>query len=320
MNLPSKIWQNGNLIEWTEAKVHVMAHGLHYGSTVFEGIRAYGTDRGSAIFRLDEHLQRLFDSCKMYRIPVPYSQAEIKTACCQVVLENQFSDAYVRPIVYRDLGGMGLATDDDHPVGVAVGAFEWGPLLGKEALEKGTDICVSSWTRLQSSTNPVMAKAGGHYLTSQLISTEAKLNGYAEGIAVNQHGVVTEGAGSNLFLVKQGKIYTPPLGVSILEGITRDTLMKIAKADGLEVIETNLVRESLYAADELFLCGTAAELTPVVSVDRITINDGKPGPISRQLQTKYKQLVTGQCEDTLGWLTHVSEQCPSDTQPSGVSA
>ena len=221
MNSPSKVWQNGLMVDWADANVHVMAHGLHYGSTIFEGIRAYHTSQGPAVFRLLEHIQRLFDSCKMYRITVPYSQEEIIAACCQVVAANQFSDAYIRPLVYRDLGGMGLVPSDSDPVSVAVGAFEWGPMLGKEALENGADICVSSWTRLQSSTNPVMAKAGGHYLTSQLISMEARINGYTEGIAVNHDGVVTEGAGSNLFLVKGGKIFTPPLGLSILHGLTR---------------------------------------------------------------------------------------------------
>lgn len=310
MNPTDWIWQNGELKKWPDATVHCMAHGLHYGSTVFEGLRSYSTDLGPAIFRLREHIDRLYSSCKIYRIEIPYSRQQIEDACQQVVEENGLTDAYIRPLVYRDFGSMGLVPNAEDPIGVVIGAIEWGPLLGKESLEKGTDICVSSWHRLQSSSTPVMSKAGGHYLTSQLISTEAVRNGYAEGIAVNQSGIVTEGAGANLFIVRNGKIYTPSLGCSILEGITRDTILWMARDENLDVVEADLPRESLYLADEVFLCGTALEVTPVSTIDRITIGSGKPGEITRRLQSKYTEIVRGRAGAKYNWLTY----CKTPTQ------
>lgn len=299
------VWQNGILKKWDQATVHVLAHGLHYGSTVFEGIRCYETPDGPAIFRLKEHITRLVDSCRMYRVKLPCSSEDISAACLEVIRRNDLTNAYIRPIVYCDVSTLGLAPPEDGPVGVAVCAFEWEPLFGKEANEKGSHICVSSWTRLQSSTNPVMAKAGGHYLTSQLIAQEAKLNGYDEGIAVNPAGLITEGAGSNLFLIKDGTLLTPPLGASILAGVTRDSVKRIALDEDNKVVEANLPREALYAADELFLCGTAAELTPVVSVDRISIADGRPGPITRRLQQCYSDAVAGRSPQYESWLARV---------------
>ena len=299
------IWQNGELKNWEDATVHVMAHGLHYGSTVFEGIRSYQTKNGPAIFRLREHIQRLFDSCKVYHMPIPYKLETIEAACCDVVRSNELGNSYVRPIVYCDVDGLGLVPSES-AIGVAIGAIEWGPLLGKEALEKGTHICVSSWSRPQSNSNPMMSKAGGHYLTSQLISREARLNGYNEGIAVNQNGIITEGAGSNLFMVKQGKIYTPPLGCSILAGITRDSVIQMALREGFEIVESNIPREALYTADEVFLCGTAAEITPVASIDRLDVADGKPGPVTRKIQSQFFDLVAGRLPDEFGWLHKVN--------------
>ena len=271
-------------------------------SKAFEPIRQ---TKDQPIFRLDEHLKRLFDSCKMYRIECPFSYDEIKTACCDVIRKNDLQSAYIRPIVYRDAAGLGLAPNSEHPIGASVMAFEWAPLLGAEAIENGSDVCVSSWTRLNSSTNPVLSKAGGHYLSSQLIAMEARSNGFDEGIAVNETGSLTEGAGANVFVLHKGKLLTPGLGISILEGITRDTVFHLSKYLGMELVECEIPRELLYCADELFLCGTAAEVTPIRSLDRIQIGDGKPGPFTRALQKQFYRVVSGELELGQNWLTHV---------------
>ena len=299
-----------------------MAHGLHYGSSVFEGIRCYDTERGPAIFRLTEHLHRLFDSCKMYRMPVPFSLEQFKHACCDIVARNNLSAAYIRPIVFRDAASLGLSPGADHPVSCSVMAFEWGPLHGSTVLENGCDVCISSWKRIKSSSNPVLSKAGGHYLTSQLISMEANNNGYDEGIAVNESGNLTEGAGANVFVLHKGKLLTPGIGQAILEGITRDTVMTIAEQMDVEFIETEIPRERLYAADEMFMCGTAAEIAPIRSVDRIPIADGKPGPVTRRFQAEYKKCVTGQSNWARHWLTYVDLSTPPSAEqklplPSG---
>lgn len=313
------IWQNGRMIPWQDATVHALAHGLHYGSTVFEGMRAYETDQGVAVFRLREHLKRMFDSCKMYRMQIPFSQDELECACCEVVRQNELTNCYIRPLVYRDAGGLGLVPSDHDPVGVMIAAIEWGPLLGADAQQCGADICVSSWRRLQSASNPVSAKAGGHYLTSQLISMEAKRNGYADGIAVNENGMVTEAAGANVFMVKRGKLLTPPLSCSILDGITRHSIIELARHEQLEVVECNLPRESLYTADELFLCGTAVEINPVASLDRMPIGDGKPGPVTRRLQARFGEVVRGRCERNIDWLTFIREARPAVTAHATAS-
>ena len=302
---PKWIWQNGKQVAWAQATTHVMAHALHYGSSVFEGIRAYDTARGPAIFRLREHLERLFDSCKMYRMPLPFSFEEIEEACCAVIRDNELAGAYLRPLVYRDAATLGLSPSPTDPVSVAIMAFEWGPLLGSEALQNGTDVGISSWKRIKSDSNPVFSKAGGHYLTSQLISMEAKSNGFDEGLAVNDSGNLTEAAGANVFVVRKGHLLTPGLGCSILEGITRDTVLQLATRNGLIVNETNIPREMLYSADEVFMCGTAAEVTPIRSVDRIEVGSGKPGPITRLLQKAYREVVTGESVVDPGWLTYV---------------
>ena len=229
---------------------------------------------------------------------------ELTDVCCSVINENKLEGAYVRPIVYRDAASLGLAPGADDPVSVAVMAFEWGPLLGADALEKGSDVCISSWKRIKSASNPVLSKAGGHYLTSQLISMEAKANGYDEGLAVNEDGNLTEGAGANIFVVRKGKVMTPGLGCSILEGITRDTVFHLAKYLNLELVEANIPRELLYCSDEIFMCGTAAEITPIRSVDRLSIGNGKPGPITRALQDQFRQVVDGRSNLGKNWLTY----------------
>ena len=305
-NNPDTIWQNGNLVAWSDATLHVMAHGLHYGSTVFEGIRCYTTDKGPAVFRLNEHIDRLVNSCKMYRIGLPFSHEDLIDACCEVVKANGLTDSYIRPIVYRDAAGLGLSPSVDDPVGVAVIAMEWGPLLGQDAQKYGCDVCVSSWKRISSSTNPVMAKAGGHYLTSQLISMEAKQNGYDEGLAVDDSGNLTEGAGANVFLLRKGKILTPDLGSSILEGITRETVFEIANQFGIECATADIPRECLYSSDEIFMAGTAAEITPIRSVDKISVGNGKPGKVTQLFQKRYQEIVRGKNESTRRWLTSVT--------------
>ena len=301
-NKPAWIWHNGQLVPWAEATVHVMAHGLHYGSSVFEGIRCYETSRGPAIFRLDDHLIRLFDSCKMYRIKPPFDYETVRKACCNVISRNQLKSAYLRPIIFRDVSNLGLSPGLDDPVGCSVMAFEWGPLHGADALEKGSDVCISSWRRINSSTNPVMSKAGGHYLTSQLIGMEAKQNGFDEGLAVNESGNLVEGAGANVFMYYKDQLLTPGLGLNILEGITRDTVFAIAKRLEVPLVETEIPRESLYRADEAFMVGTAAEVAPIRSVDRINIGSGKPGPLTRKIQAEYRDIVTGKSQYDSSWL------------------
>ena len=297
------IWHNGKLVPWDQAQVHVLTHALHYGSSVFEGIRVYTTPNGSQIFRLQAHTRRLMDSAKIHRIPVPYSTDQIDAACREVVTENKLTNgAYIRPIAFRGYGDIGLAPKPDHPTDVSVAAWEWGTYLGDDAIEQGVDVCISSWQRVAPNTIPALAKAGGNYLSSTLVSLEARENGFHEGIALSADGTVSEGAGENLFLVRDGVIQTPNATASILTGITRASIMTLAKDLGLEVVEQSLPREMLYIADEIFLTGTAAEVTPVRSVDRIEIGNGKRGPITKQLQDAFFGLFDGSTEDKWGWL------------------
>jgi branched-chain amino acid aminotransferase len=295
------IWHNGRLVPWEEATVHVLSHGLHYGSSVFEGIRAYRTDEGPALFRPADHLRRLFASARIYRMELPYSREVLAAACREVVQANGLESAYLRPIAYRGFGSLGVG-GDDVPVCVSVAAMEWGAYLGAEALEAGVDVCVSSWPRWAPQVLPAAAKAGGHYLSSQLVTLEAKRHGYAEGLALNADGYLAEGAGENVFLVSEGVVYTPPLASTILPGITRDTVVTLAREQGYEVREQELPRESLYLADEVFLTGTAAEITPVRSVDRLTVGTGRRGPVTAVLQRAFFALVEGRAEDRHGWL------------------
>jgi branched-chain amino acid aminotransferase len=312
------IWHNGRLVRWSDATVHVLAHGLHYGSAIFEGLRTYVTPRGPAIFRLADHMRRLFDSAKIYAIPMPYSIEQITAACREVIRANRLNGAYIRPIVYRGFGSFSLSPGTDVPVEAAVAAIEWGPYLGTKALEEGVDVCVSSWTRLAPNTVPIMAKAAGHYLSSQLIATEAARNGYAEGIALDASGTVSEGSGENVFVVKDGVILTPPLTASILPGITRDTVLTLARAIGAAVRECPLPRELLYVADEVCLTGTAAEITPVRSVDGIPVGSGRPGPVIRALQQAFFGLFTGETPDHWSWLDYVHDEGSEERPQNGA--
>jgi branched-chain amino acid aminotransferase len=300
------IWFNGEMVPWEKATVHVMTHALHYGSSVFEGIRAYETPQGAAIFRLREHIRRLFDSCRIYRMDPPFTPDQVFEACRAVVRENGLKNAYIRPLVWRGYGEMGL-NPLRSPVEVMVAAMEWGAYLGAEGLEHGVDVHVSSWQRVAPNTLPAMAKAGGNYLSSQLIVMEAARNGYAEGIALDVHGWLSEGSGENLFLIRDGIIYTPPVTAALLPGITRDAVITLAQQLGYQVREQNLPREMLYLADELFFTGTAAEVTPIRSVDKLPVGSGKRGPITTAIQKAFFGLFSGETEDRWGWLTPAAE-------------
>jgi len=296
------IWHDGRLVPWEEATVHVLSHALHYGSSVFEGIRVYETPQGPKGFRLTDHMRRMFDSAKVYRMKIPYELPVLVEACKEVIRENGLRGAYIRPIAYRGYGEMGVAGNIEDPARVSIAAWEWGSYLGEGGLENGVDVCVSSWQRVAPNTVPTLAKAGGNYLSSALVTLEARRLGFAEGIALNSAGYVSEGAGENLFLVRDGRIITPPVAASILAGITRDTVQKLAQQAGFEVVEQDIPRELLYLADEVFLTGSAAELTPVRSVDRIPIGAGKRGPVTEQLQKMFFGLFDGTTEDRWGWL------------------
>ena len=298
------LWHNGRLKPWDQATVHVGAHALHYGSSVFEGLRVYATPQGPAYFRLADHTRRLFESARVYDIDVGYSAQEIEAACLELIRANGMGSAYVRPIVFRGAGSLGVLPQADGPVEVAILALPWGAYLG-EAAERGADVCVSSWRRPPPGTLPSWAKAGGNYLSSQLMALEARRGGYDEGIALGHEGLLGEGAGENLFLVRKGRLLTPPTGAGILAGITRDTVITLAGELGLAVEERDLPREALYGADEVFLCGTAAEITPVRSVDRKRVGDGTPGPVTRALRDAFFGLFDGRTADRWNWLTHV---------------
>ncbi|MCR6701602.1 MAG: branched-chain amino acid transaminase [Dokdonella sp.] len=304
MSPTSLIWHNGRLKPWHEATVHVGAHALHYGSSVFEGERVYATPQGPAYFRLADHTRRLFESARIYEIDIGYSEEAINAACIELIAANAMPAAYVRPIVFRGAGGLGVLAQPGAPVEVAIMALDWGAYLG-EAIEHGADVCVSSWQRPAPNTFPSWAKAGGNYLSSQLIGLEARRGGYAEGIALGCNGLLSEGAGENLFLVRRGVLYTPPSSAGILSGITRDTVMTLARELGYAVEERDLPREALYTSDEVFMTGTAAEITPVRSVDRKAVGSGKPGPVTRALQQAFFGLFDGRTADRWDWLTPV---------------
>lgn len=302
------IWHDGRLVPWEQATVHVLSHALHYGSSVFEGIRVYSAPQGAVGFRLTDHMRRLYHSAKIYRIKIPYSLETLTGACRDVVRENGLvNGAYIRPIAFRGYGEMGVAGNIEQPANVSIAAWEWGSYLGEGGLEKGVDVCVSSWQRVAPNTIPPLAKAGGNYLSSSLVTLEARRQGFTEGIALNTAGFVSEGAGENLFLVQGGKLYTPPVSASILSGLTRDAVFKLAESAGLAVIEQNIPRELLYIADEVFLTGTAAEITPVRSVDKITVGEGKRGPITERLQKLFFGLFDGSTVDRWGWLEPIDE-------------
>ena len=300
----SKVWFNGRLIPWEGATVHVSAHVLHYGSSVFEGIRAYATPRGPAVFCLDEHVERLFNSCKVFRIEVPYTQEEIKAAILETIRANGHKSCYIRPLVFRGTGALGVEPRKCK-VEVAILTMEWGAYLGPEAIEQGVDVGVSTWRRMAPDTFPAMAKIGGQYVNSQFAKMEAHDRGFAEGIVLDVNGYVSEGSGENLFLVSRGVVYTPPLWASILEGITRRCTIQLAHDLGYEVREQMIAREWLYIADELFFTGTAAEITPIRSVDGIKIGAGRRGPITEKLQKTFFGITSGELPDRHGWLTPV---------------
>jgi len=300
-----KIWHNGRLIAWNDAKIHVLAHVTSYGSSWFEGIRCYATESGPAIFRLREHVRRLHDSAKIYRVEIPFSQDELCQAMLEVVSVNKLEACYLRPLVIRGYGNIGVMPTKDNHIETYNAAWEWGKYLGEEAIVNGVDVCVSSWARMAPNTLPALSKAGGNYMNSQLIRMEAEANGYSEGIALDASGYVSEGSGENIFLVRDGKMMTPPLGASVLPGITRDTIVTIARALGIEVVEGLIPREMLYLADEVFFSGTAVEITPVRSVDRITVGQGKRGPVTEKVQKEFFSIVEGKTADRYGWLTPV---------------
>jgi len=307
-SLPSLIWMNGELIPAGEARVPVLTHALHYGTSVFEGIRVYDTPQGPAGFRLRDHFERLEMSAKIYAMELGWSVDEMLEACRQLIVANGLPSAYVRPIAFYGDCGLKVTPAEGAPVDVVMAAFSWGGYLGDDAVAEGVDVCVSSWRRPAPGTTPSMAKAGGNYLSGYLIGREAHANGFAEGIALGVDGRLSEGAGENLFLVKDGRLLTPPAGDSILCGITRDTVLRFAEDLGIPVIEQSMPREMLYAVDEVFLTGTAAEITPVRSVDRRPVGDGRVGPIATALQKRFFGLFDGTTPDTRGWLSVLKDE------------
>ena len=300
MQYPEWIWHNGAIKRWAEATTHVMAHVVHYGSSVFEGIRSYQTPGGPVIFRLTDHNRRLFASAKIYDMAIPYSLEQINAACREVLKANGNSTDYLRPVAYRGLGGFGLSADT--PVEVAVATGKMGQYLGASVVEQGIDACVSSWQRFAPNTLPAGAKAGGNYLSGQLVAREARRLGFGEGIALASTGLLSEGAGENLFLVFDGALHTTPVSAALLNGLTRNSIITLARDNGIEVIERDLPREYLYLCDELFMCGTAAEITPIRSVDGRQVGTGKPGAVTRRIQELFFGLFDGKTADKYGWL------------------
>jgi len=300
-----KIWHNGRFIPWADATIHVLSHVVSYGSSVFEGIRCYSTSAGPAIFRLREHVRRMLDSAKIYRMEnVGFPAEQLGDAMLELVRVNKMDACYIRPIVLRGFGEMGV-NPLHNPIDVYLACWSWGKYLGEEALSEGVDVCVSSWNRIAPNTLPALAKAGANYMNSQLIKMEALANGYTEGIALDTAGFVSEGSGENIFVVRDGKIHTPPLSASVLPGITRDTVLTLARDLDIPVVETLIPRELLYIADEVFFSGTAAEITPIRSIDKIKVGMGRRGPIAERLQKEFFGLISGTREDRFGWLTPV---------------
>jgi branched-chain amino acid aminotransferase len=310
------IWMNGKLVAWDAANIHIASHVIHYGSAVFEGIRCYKTPEGPAVFRLDAHTERLFASAKVYRMDteLKWREDDINRAICETISANRMEACYIRPIVYRGYGQLGV-NPLPNPVDVAIMLLDWGTYLGAEALEHGVDVCVSSWTRLAPNTLPAMAKSAANYMNSQLIKIEAIKGGYAEGIGLNSSGQVAEGSGENLFLVKKGTLITPPLASAGLSGITRDSVVRLAKRMGIPLVQEPIPREMLYLADELFFTGTAAEITPIRSVDKITVGKGARGPVTEALQKAFFDVIEGRVKDEFGWLTFVGETTAAASAP-----
>jgi|SRR5687768_15720947 branched-chain amino acid aminotransferase len=299
-----KIWMNGTLVDWADAKIHVASHVIHYGSGVFEGARCYNTPKGSACFRLDTHMKRLIDSAKIYRMEPAFDQAALTEAVMETIRANDFKACYIRPIVYRGYSALGV-NPFPNPIDVAVLLWEWGSYLGKDALDNGVDVRISSWARSAPNTFPTLAKTSANYANSALIKMEAIADGYSEGIALDTFGFLSEGSGQNLFIVRDGTLYTPPVTASILPGITRNSVVQIAKDLGYKVREEMLPREMLYIADEAFFAGTAVEITPIRTVDKIQVGEGTRGPVTTAIQKAYFDIINGEVPDRYGWLSYV---------------
>jgi branched-chain amino acid aminotransferase len=312
MKIAGKVWKNGEFIDWDSARVHVMTHAINYGSSVFEGIRCYNTAKGPAVFRLTDHMQRLLNSAKIYRMDPTFVRSDMCDAAVELIRQSELDECYLRPLIIRGLDeakpSFGV-NPFGSPIDTYICAWQWGKYLGEEALENGIDVCVSSWTRITSNSMPAMAKAGANYMNSQLIKMEAILGGFSEGIALDDRGYVSEGSGENIFLVNNGKLITPPLGASILPGITRDSVIEIAKELGIEILETSIQRSALYLADEVFFTGTAAEITPIRSIDKITIGSGKCGEMTNKLQTEFFKVIGAErpAPFNADWLTFVTD-------------
>ncbi|MBN2070348.1 MAG: branched-chain amino acid transaminase [Candidatus Krumholzibacteriota bacterium] len=306
MALPKseKIWMDGKMVDWDDAKIHVCSHVIHYGSCLFEGIRCYKTKKGSAIFRLEPHIKRLYNSSKMYRMEPQIPMKDFMEACKEIVRVNKMEECYIRPVVYRGYNSLGV-NPFPNPVNAFIAVWEWGKYLGPEALEQGVDVCVSSWDRIAPNTFPALAKAGANYMNSQLIKMEAIVNGYTEGIALDSTGYVSEGSGENIFLIQDGVVYTPPLGASVLPGITRNAVMDLAEDLGYKVVEKLIPREMLYIADEVFFTGTAAEISPIRSIDKIQVGEGKRGPITKELQDLFFRVLDADVENRMEWLDFI---------------
>lgn len=307
-----RIWHNGRFIPWEDAKIHVLSHVVNYGTSIFEGIRCYATPTGPAIFRLHEHIRRMTDSAKVYRMEnIGFSREQLAEAMLELVRVNRLDSCYLRPIILRGYGEIGV-NPLNNPIDVYIACWVWGKYLGEEALAEGVDVCVSSWTRIAPNTLPALAKAGANYMNSQLVKMEALANGYSEGIALDHAGYVSEGSGENIFVVRDGKIHTPPLGASVLPGITRDSVLRLAQDLDIPVVETLVPREMLYIADEVFFSGTAAEITPIRSIDRIKIGKGRRGPVAETLQKEFFAIVNGNKPDRYGWLSFVPSHQPAE--------
>ena len=298
------VWMNGKIVPWKEANIHIASHVIHYGSSLFEGFRAYDTPKGTVILRNSAHIKRLYNSCKMYRMEIPFTQEEFEKAVIETIKANKLKSCYIRPVVYRGYGTLGV-DPFPNPIDCAILVWEWGQYLGEKALENGVDVKISTWQRMAPNTFPALAKSGANYMNSQLIKMEALLEGYVEGIALNVRGHISEGSGENIFIVMNGKIHTPPLSSSILPGITRDMVICLAKDLGITLIEETIPREMLYIADEVFFTGSAAEITPIRSVDKIAIGNGKRGPVVKRLQDEFFAYINGEREDKYNWLTYV---------------
>jgi branched-chain amino acid aminotransferase len=314
-----KIWMNGELVEWADAKIHIASHVIHYGSAVFEGARCYSTPKGSACFRLDAHMRRLMDSAKIYRMEPGYTQAQLEAAVLETIRANQMQACYIRPLVYRGYAALGV-NPFPCPIDAAIMLWEWGTYLGTDALDNGVDVKVSSWSRMVPDSFPSLAKTSANYANAQLIKMEAIVDGYAEGVALDSFGFVSEGSGQNIFIVRNGELFTPPMAAAILPGITRNSVITLARELGYRVHEEMLPREILYIADELFFAGTAVEITPIRSVDRIVVGAGRRGPVTTAIQRAFFDIINGVAPDTHNWLTYVYQDADGQAVPAVAAA